>query len=127
MSVDAWAFAALTALALAIALALVYLFANRIWLRKLGFFGAIGLLLLFVLANILAYSQKQELVSRSSAIIIGSAVGVKSTPADDGTELFILHEGTKVEITDGAMKQWKRVRVADGKDGWVKAKDMEVI
>ena len=127
MSVDAWAFAALTALALAIALALVYLFANRIWLRKLGFFGAIGLLLLFVLANILAYSQKQELVSRSSAIITSSAVGVKSTPADDGTELFILHEGTKVEITDGAMKQWKRVRVADGKDGWVKAKDMEVI
>ncbi len=127
MSVDAWAFAALTALALAIALALVYLFANRIWLRKLGFFGAIGLLLLFVLANILAYSQKQELVSRSSAIITSSAVGVKSTPADDGTELFILHEGTKVEITDGAMKQWKRVRVVDGKDGWVKAKDMEVI
>ena len=127
MSVDAWAFAALTALALAIALALVYLFANRIWLRKVGFFGAIGLLLLFVLANILAYSQKQELVSRSSAIITSSAVGVKSTPADDGTELFILHEGTKVEITDGAMKQWKRVRVADGKDGWVKAKDMEVI
>ena len=108
MSVDAWAFAALTALALAIALALVYLFANRIWLRKVGFFGAIGLLLLFVLANILAYSQKQELVSRSSAIITSSAVGVKSTPADDGTELFILHEGTKVEITDGAMKQWKR-------------------
>jgi SH3-like domain-containing protein len=58
---------------------------------------------------------------------MGAAVNVKSTPAKNGTDLFILHEGTKVEITDGAMKDWKRVKVADGKDGWVEAKDLEVI
>ena len=40
-SVDGWARTALLSLALAIVLALLYLFSERIWLRKVGFFGAI--------------------------------------------------------------------------------------
>jgi len=126
-SVDGWARLALVALALAIVLALLYLFAERVWLRKLGFFGAFGLIILFVCANIFAYAQKQGFIHRSGAIIMAPAATVKSTPAKQGTDLFILHEGTKVEITDGAMKQWKRIRVADGKEGWVETSQIEVI
>lgn len=127
MSVDAWARTALCSLALAIILVLLYLFADRIWLRKLGFYGALVLVLLFVLSNVFAYAQKQELVDRRGAIVIESAVTVKSTPAAQGTDLFILHEGTKVDITDATMKEWKRIRVADGKEGWVETKQLEII
>ncbi len=126
-SVDGWAYMALTALALAIILALVYLFANRVWLRKVGFFGGIVLLMLFVLANVLARYQKHAFTDNRGAIIMGSAVTVKSTPAADGTDLFILHEGTKVTITDSQMKDWKQVRVADGKEGWVETRLIELI
>ena len=126
-SVDGWARLALVALALAIVLALLYLFADAVWLRKVGFFGALGLLLLFVVANAFAYSQKQGFINRSGAIIMAPAATVKSTPAKQGTDLFILHEGTKVEITDGGMRQWKRIRVADGKEGWVETSQIEVI
>ena len=55
------------------------------------------------------------------------AVPVKSTPAHDGTDLFILHEGTKVRITDGSMREWKEIRVPDGKQGWVETKQIEII
>jgi SH3-like domain-containing protein len=58
---------------------------------------------------------------------MGSAVTVKSTPAQNGTDLFILHEGTKVTITDGQLKDWKQVRVADGKEGWVETSQIEII
>ena len=126
-SVDGWARLALVALALAIVLALLYLFSSPIWLRKVGFFGAFGLLLLFIVANFFAYVQKQSFVARSGAIIMSPAVTIKSTPAKQGTDLFILHEGTKVEITDGTMKQWKRIRVADGKEGWLETSQIEVI
>jgi tetratricopeptide (TPR) repeat protein len=126
-SVDGWAYLALTALALAIVLALIYLFANAVWLRKLGFFCGIALLLLFVLANVLANHQKNDFTENRGAIIMGSAVMVKSTPAADGTDLFILHEGTKVTITDSQMKDWKQIRVADGKEGWVETKLIELI
>ena len=127
MSVDAWAKTALGALALAIVLALVYLFAERLWLRKLGFFGGGLLLLLFLVCNLFAYLQKNELTHHRGAIVMSSAVNVKSTPAANGTDLFILHEGTRVDIIDDQMQQWKQIRVADGKEGWIETSQIETI
>ena len=127
MSVDGWARTALVALALTIILLLVYLFSEKIWLRKTGFFGGVALLVLFVVANIFAWQQKQELLHRKGAIIFAPVVTVKSTPAANGTDLFILHEGTKVDITDGSMKDWKEIRIADGKEGWIESKHIRVI
>ena len=127
MSVDGWARTALISLALTIILLLVYLFSERIWLRKAGFFGGVALLVLFVGANIFAWQQKKDLLNRKGAIIFAPAVTVKSTPAANGTDLFILHEGTKVVITDGSMKEWKEIRLADGKEGWIESKHIRVI
>ena len=126
-SVDGWANVALISLALAIVLALLYLFSERIWLRKVGFFGAIILLVFFLLGNVFAYQQKDLLVHRRGAIVTAPAVTVKSTPAKQGTDLFILHEGTKVTITDGSMKDWKGIRLADGKEGWIETRQIESI
>lgn len=127
MSVDGWTRTALVSLALAIVLSLVYLFSERILLRKIGFFGGLSLIVLFVFSNVFAYQQKRKLVDRTGAIIISTAVPVKSTPAKSGTDLFILHEGTKVEITDGSLHDWKEIRVADGKEGWIETSQMEII
>jgi SH3-like domain-containing protein len=52
---------------------------------------------------------------------------VKSTPAKNGTDLFILHEGTKVNITDGSMRGWLEIRIADGKEGWIERNKLEEI
>lgn len=127
MSVDGWARTALVSLALVIILLLVYLFSDRLWLRKIGFFGGFVLLLLFVLSNIFAWQQKQNLLERKGAIVTAPSVTVKSTPASNGTDLFVLHEGTKVTITDGSMKGWKEIRIADGKEGWIESKQLEEI
>ena len=126
-SVDGWARTALLSLALAIVLALLYLFSERIWLRKVGFFGALFAIALFVLSNVFAHQQKDLLVNRRGAIVTAPAVTVKSTPAKQGTDLFILHEGTKVTITDASMKEWKGIRLADGKEGWIETRHIELI
>jgi len=127
MSVDGWARTALVLLALVIILSLAYLFSERIWLRKLGFFAGLFLLVLFVLSNIFAWQQKQNLVHRKGAIVMLPSVTVKSTPAKNGTDLFILHEGTKVTITDATMKGWREIRLADGKEGWIESNQLETI
>ena len=126
-SVDGWAHTALMALALAIILALLYLFSERIWLRKVGFFGALALIVVFIFSNVFAHQQKELLIHRNGAIVIAPAVTVKSTPAKQGTDLFILHEGTKVTITDASMKDWKGIRLADGKEGWIETSQIELI
>lgn len=126
-SVDAWAQMALIALAIAIVLALAYLFGNAVWLRKIGFFGGLLFVVLFLASNLFAWQQKRAIMNRTGAVIIHSAVTVKSTPSKNGTDLFILHEGTKVNITDGSMRSWKKVRVADGKEGWLETNQIEII
>ena len=127
MSVDAWARTAIVALLSAMLLILVYLFAQRIWLRKVGFFGGVLFFVVFLAANIFGFQLQQSLLHRTGAIIIRSAVPVKSTPSQNGTDLFILHEGTRVNIIDDTMKGWREIRVADGKSGWVEVKEIEVI
>jgi tetratricopeptide (TPR) repeat protein len=127
MSVDGWGRTALISLALVIVLFLVYLFSARVWMQKVGFFGGAALLLLFVLSNFFAWQQRQQLLYRQGAIVVAPSVTVKSTPAQNGTDLFILHEGTKVVITDGSMKNWREIRLADGKKGWIESKKIELI
>ena len=127
MSVDGWATMSLVSLALAIMLALCYLFTARVWMQKTGFFGSFAMIVIFGLSNLFAWQQKDQLVNRTGAIVISPAAAVKSTPANGGTDLFIIHEGTKVEITDSSMKEWKEVRIADGKEGWIKTSMIEMI
>lgn len=127
MSVDAWGRTAIVSLLCAMLLVLVYLFAQRIWLRKVGFFGGVLFFVVFLAANVFGFQQQQSLLHRTGAIIMHSAVPVKSTPSANGTDLFILHEGTRVNIIDDTMRGWREIRVADGKSGWVELKEIEVI
>src|SRR5574344_274733 len=127
MSVDGWAHTAVACFIMFILLTLLYLFNNKVLFRKIGFFGGVVMLSVFCLSNLFAYQQRNQLIHRTGAIIISSAVSVKSTPAANGTDLFVLHEGTKVTITDDSMQEWKEIKIADGKEGWIETRQMEVI
>lgn len=105
----------------------VYLFSRRIVWKKVGFIGAVLMLVLCVVANVCAQRQKEELVRRDGAIVMAPSVTVKSTPTESGTDLFVLHEGAKVFIEDNTMKEWKEVRLEDGKKGWLPAAAIEIL
>jgi len=127
MSVDAWAWTALTAIVLALALILVYLFASGIVWRKIGFFGALAGLLLFLAANWFAWQQQRTLERRDGAIVMAPKVEVVKTPAKGAEKQFELHEGTRIDITDKSIKGWYAFRLADGREGWLPAGAVEII
>lgn len=106
---------------------IMYFFSADIIVRKIGFFGALLSLVVVLLTNALAYSQRKMQVERSGAIVMTPAVTVKSTPSKSGTDLFVLHEGTRVEILDNTMKEWVEVQIADGKVGWMEREQLEQI
>lgn len=80
-----------------------------------------------ILSNIFASEQKSELLDRNDAIVLSPSVTVRSTPSESGTGLFVLHEGHKIEIKDNSMREWKEIRLEDGKVGWIPASAIEVI
>ena len=126
-SVDRWAFIAVLSIIVALILVLAYLFAPSVRWQKIGFYGAASLLVLFLLANLFAFEQKRQLANSRSAIITSSSVNVMKTPSEKAASEFVLHEGTKVNIVDTSIKGWRNIRVADGREGWVKDGKMEDI
>ena len=126
-SVDRWANTAIVSIVMALLLILVFLFAPQMWARKSGFYGSSAFLLLFAFANLFAFQQKHELETKQGAIVIAPTVNVKKTPAASGTDVFVIHEGTRVDITDRGMKQWRGIKLADGREGWLKTSQIEEI
>lgn len=126
-SVDHWANTAIVSIVMALLLILVFLFAPQMWARKSGFYGSAVFLLLFAFANLFAFQQKHELETKQGAIVIAPTVNVKKTPAASGTDVFVIHEGTRVDITDRGMKQWRGIKLADGREGWLKTSQIEEI
>ncbi len=126
-TVDGWAVTAIVAICLSLLLVLVYLFAPQLVLRKAGFYGGVLTLLLFLVSNLFAWQQKHALEARTGAIITAPSVQVQKTPAKNGDDSFVLHEGTRVDIEDESMASWYQVKVADGREGWVERKSLEKI
>ena len=127
VSVDAWAFVGLGSLLLSLALLLVYFYAYSERLRRLTFFGGMVLAVLFLLSNLFAWQQLRALSSHSDAIVISEAVPVKNVPSDAGTDQFTIHAGTKAQVTDDTMADWKQLRLPDGREGWVPRTAIEMI
>ena len=60
------------------------------------------------------------------AIVMSPQVDVLSAPSESGTQIFSIHEGLKVKITN-TRNEWLEIRLPDGKEGWLLVKEVEVI
>ena len=120
MSCDGWTIFSLVILVIGLAAALFYLLAQRISTRKAGFYVMVLVALLFLVATLFANYERKAIVNHNEAIVMSSAVSVKSSPDRAATELFVLHEGTKLSIGE-RMDGWVEVRIADGRKGWIES------
>lgn len=126
-SLRIWTIIGLLSFVLMLVLLLIFWASDSIFVRKLAFSSAVLLLLISILANVCALQQRNFKQTHTSGIITVPAVTVKSTPADNGNDLFVLHEGSKVEILDSSLKEWCEVSIADGKIGWIPKKSFDLI
>ncbi|MBO5808986.1 MAG: BatD family protein [Bacteroidales bacterium] len=127
MDSDAWAVCFLVFFALTLAMALVFLLAPSAGGRRAGFFSGIIMLILAVFSVSFAIWQKNDYVNADEAVVMRPVASVKSSPAtESSTDLFILHEGTKVKIVD-EVGRWNNIELADGRQGWLPSEDVEVI
>lgn len=127
MSEKGWAKSGIVTFVLMLSCLAIYFFSKKVVWKKIGFIAAVCMLLLCVVSNVFASNQKQKAQDHGSAIIMAPSVTVKSTPNEGGTDLFILHEGRKIQIKDNTMKEWKEIQLEDGNAGWVPASVIEVI
>jgi len=125
-STNSWAYISIFIFILFLLLFSGYLFFTTILLRKISFASGVIVLIISVLTFIFSYQQKEAIENHNSAIIFTSTVNVKSSPDDKGTDIFVLHEGTKVIVRD-AVDNWKEIKLSDGNIGWIKSSDIVMI
>lgn len=125
-SADGWAKWGVASFVLFIGCLVLFFFSKWIRLKKIGFFAGICFLLISLVANLFADSQQDKLLHRADAIVFASTVTVKSSPDASGTDLFILHEGTKVTIKS-TLGEWSEIQLEDGNVGWMLSKEIQQI
>ncbi|QTN38307.1 tetratricopeptide repeat protein [Cryomorphaceae bacterium] len=94
--------------------------------RPMLVISALVLLGLSIISNAISEFEAQYQENNAAGIIMAANTYVKSGPDEDAEDLFVLHEGTSVSVRE-AFSGWVRIRLADGKIGWVPEEDVEAI
>ncbi len=120
-----WSILSIVLFYLFLAGALLFALGGKVVIRKTAFHTAWICLLLSLLTGLNAHSLHQRDTKRSEAIITLGILNAKSSPDQSGTELFTLHEGTKVEIIE-VLGEWCNIQVGNN-EGWIETQHAERI
>ncbi len=71
-------------------------------------------------------AQRHAFENEQYAIVFSQSVSIKSAPDAQSTDLFVIHEGVKAQILD-TVGEWKKIKLLDGKVGWMQVSGLQVI
>lgn len=131
---NSWAMLAMVSFLLFLTAIAIYVFSSKISLKKSGFFGGIIFILATTIFIIFSSQALSNATSHNKAVIISPSTILSTSPRqpkDRSEEALLLHEGTKVEITDSVTNidgtKWYDVKVDNNHRAWLKSSDAEII
>ena len=125
-SVDGWAKISVIAFILFLILSGLFFFTNKSLVKRISFWVGILTIVISIFSFNFAARHKKRMTEHNFAIITQPSVTVKSSPSESGTDLFLIHEGLKVEIKD-RLGGWMEIRLSDGNQGWLPSNSIERI
>lgn len=126
MTEKGWSELCIVLIIIALLLFAIYITSQKRGFKKLGFFGGITLSIIGIITFFVAKHKYDSSLNSSEAIITSAAITVIGSPNEKGTKLFILHEGTKVSISQKNVS-WVEIKIANGNTGWIKKSEMQEI
>ncbi len=99
---------------------------RSIIVQRMALFIVLVVLLLGSFSMLSAYQRAKAEQNDQSGIVFAPSVSVKSAPDAQSTDLFVLHEGVKVDFLD-SVGEWRKIRLADGKIGWLPQESVQTI
>lgn len=134
LSSNTWAMISLAMFVLMLAAIACYRIATGVALQKTGFFGAIVLGIIALLAMASAIYMYRHTTKAHYAIVMTDKAPANKSPRDGEKEEFKLPSGTKVEIIDSISNDksanaamWYMIETTSNKTGWMKKADLEKI
>ena len=126
MSFDGWAITTVVLFVLFVILFISYYFAEYSNSKRAAFSTSIIVLGLGFLTLFFAFHNYNLTSKDNPAIIFVQESQVNTEPNLSSQEAFKLHEGTKVQVLD-TVNNWKKIKLTDGKTGWISSTDIKVL
>ncbi|WP_020532688.1 tetratricopeptide repeat protein [Flexithrix dorotheae] len=104
----------------------IFLFFYDIQIKKIAIWVTLVFFIFSGTSFVFAWQQKKFAEENLEAIVFEPSVTVKSMPDDNGTRLFVIHEGTKVKVME-IKENWKKIKLSDGNVGWLKGETIQEI
>jgi tetratricopeptide (TPR) repeat protein len=104
----------------------VYVLVKRPAYKKFTFILSLLFLFSASATALVMWKQLRSYDQNRSAIILNPSVYVKSSPDEDASNAFMLHEGTRIELID-SLSEWSKIRIANGNVGWMRTESFEQI
>ncbi|CAM1358920.1 Anaphase-promoting complex, cyclosome, subunit 3 [Tenacibaculum sediminilitoris] len=121
---NTWAIITIVFSFIASILFLLFYFAYTPNKKRAYFTASIISFFLLITSLTITYSQYNQTKNTIEAIIFTEEVSVNNEPTDSSNEIFTLHEGTKVYVLD-SVDNWKKIKLVDGKIGWVNSQNLK--
>ncbi len=118
-SADQWGNHSLIAFFIFLILFGVFLFSGTVRTKRMAFWISMAAIFYSGVTFSFGDDMRKKILKHNSAVITERSVRVKGSPSETGTELFIIHEGLTVQLTD-QLGDWIEIRLPDGNKGWVK-------
>jgi len=126
LSSNNWAKISIGSFILSLLLLSLYIYSSRYRHKVIGFWLAVFFFVLTLSSFAFTVRNKSLVYNSHKAIISSPLVNGKSSPDNSGTDLFVLHEGTKVSIED-EVGEWFEIMLSDGNKGWVPVNSLSII
>ncbi|MBM4166864.1 MAG: tetratricopeptide repeat protein [Ignavibacteria bacterium] len=104
----------------------IFLYTRSFLLKRLFLIFNIIFLFLLVCSTTILVGNALEGTSQRFAVVLTDVVNVKTTPDDNSGDAFVIHRGVKVRLLD-TVGDWREIKLADGKVGWMREKEFEEI
>ena len=121
-----WGVATIVFMVLVCLFAIVFFLANSYRIRQISFYIGIVMAVFLICSYINGGVLKDRIENLHYAIVMQPSVMVKSSPDENSTDKFMVHEGCKVEIEDN-VNNWCKVKLSDGNIGWIEDSSLENI
>ena len=123
---NGWVYVVFVLYLLVILLVGAYSYSKTVKQQKIFFFSSISCVFLLAFSISLLLIKVNREVTLKSGVIVEQFVTVKFSPDSQSTDAFVIHEGLKVNLED-QLDKWIKIRLANGKVGWVENTYVEQI
>ena len=126
LSYDTWAVIVVVFSFLASVLFLLFYFAHTPIKKRFYFTTSSISFIVLIFTLFITYSQYNQTKNKKEAIVFAEKTAVRNAPTLNSDEVFTIHEGTKVIVLD-AIDNWKKIKLIDGKLGWIIADEIKLL